>query len=358
MSRPNGYTAAWTPGEDAYLRENYGKIPTQKIAAALGRSVKAVYGHAALEGGVHLHDSRPWTAAEENAIRENLGLLPASEIGRLINRTARAVNHRVVLTLGLRQEEALRSLSAAKLAELHHAHDAAAIPQCPPQAPARTPWNEHAVTRKTLITLSTVHGYFRDVVSVEQAYILGLLAADGNVASKHPRIIFGLKAEDAYLVEWVRDRLNPRAVPYRTKKGFAKIQITSRQMTADLARFGIVPRKSRTLQWPSHLGPLLPFFLLGYFDGDGWIYTVRGKYPGWGACSGSRQFLVDMKDYILAMTGVTMEKIHHRPDSSLWQVATTGRGAYLLDEWLHLDGLGLPRKRIPEHVLARYRPIS
>jgi hypothetical protein len=72
-------------------------------------------------------------------------------------------------------------------------------------------------------------------------------------------------------------------------------------------------------------------------------------------CSGSEKFLIDMKSYVLAKTAVAMEKIHHRPDSSLYQVATTGRGAFVIDEWLHQDGFGLSRKRFPERVLTRYR---
>jgi hypothetical protein len=141
----------------------------------------------------------------------------------------------------------------------------------------------------------------------------------------------------------------------RKADGYASLQITSAQMARDLARFGIVPRKSRILPWPTGLGMLLRYYLLGYFDGDGFAYLIRDKYPGWGVCSGSEPFLVDLKEYIRASTGVVMEKIHHRPGADLWQVCTTGRGAFVVDEWLHRGGLGLERKRFPERALTRYR---
>jgi hypothetical protein len=353
VSRPNGWTAAWTETDVAYLRENYGKIPVREIAAHLGRTVKAVYGQAALREGVALRESRPWTSAEEDVIRQQYGRLSPGEIGTMIGRTRVAVTAHAAL-MGLSQREEIAGVNVATLDRLRQEHDVAVIPARPVLASPVIPGQ--GISRKTLIALSTVHGYFSDVVSVEQAYILGLLAADGNIASGHPRVVFGLKAEDAHLVEWVRDRLNPRASIYRAKEGFAKVQVTSRQMVSDLAQFGIVPRKSRTLQWPANLGPLLPFFLLGYYDGDGTAYLIRDRYPGWSACSGSREFLADMKDYIREMTGVELEKIHHRPNSSLWQVTTTSRGAFILDQWLHMDGLGLARKRPPERVLTQYRP--
>ena len=136
------------------------------------------------------------------------------------------------------------------------------------------------------------------------------------------------------------------------------MQVTSRQMVSDLARYGIVPRKSRMLMWPPHLGELQRPFLTGYFDGDGSMYLPRDRHgrerPGWTVCSGSERFLVDMKDYIRAVTGVELQKIQHRPGADLWQVSVTGHGAAVLDEFLHRDGVGLERKRFPLRVVARY----
>jgi LAGLIDADG-like domain len=357
-SRPNGYSAPWTAADAAYLRDNYGKLPAKEIAATLGRSLKSIYGQVGLDKSLRTRESRPWTAAEEDVIRQNLGRIPEAEIGRMIGRSARAVGHHAVQEMGLTRQDASKLIAKAKLDDLRRQHQAAAVPMAPPltyESPARAFADGGPIPRKTLIALSTVHDYFCDVVSAEQAYILGLLAADGNVASRHPRIVFGLQAKDAWLVEWVRDRLNPMASLYRTPEGFTKIQVTSAQMVSDLAAFGVVPRKSRILGWPHHLGALLPYFLLGYFDGDGTSYVIRDKYPGWSVCSGSREFLEDMKDYILATTGVVLEKIHHRPNTGLWQVATTSLGAFVLDEWLHQERLGLARKRYPEYVVARYR---
>lgn len=302
---------------------------------------------------------RRWTAAEDDAIRQHYGTMDAAELGALIGRTKDAIWTRAG-KLGLEKREEFRPWTEAEEDEVQRCYPA----ERPAVIARRLGRSTIAVSQKAaalgvisrdaLIGQSAVHDYFTLVKQPEQAYILGLLAADGNVSDGHPRIIFGQQAKDAALVEFVRDRLNPVANLHRRRDGYTTLQVTSRQMTEDLARYGLVPRKSRVLQWPAMPGPLLRPFLLGYFDGDGTAYLVRGKYPGWSVCSGSEPFLIGMKEFIRASTGVVLEKIHHRPGTDLYQVATTGRGAWVVDEWLHQDGLGLARKRPPEHIARRY----
>ena len=162
-----------------------------------------------------------------------------------------------------------------------------------------------------------------------------------------------LRAEesDAHLVEWVRDRLNPIANPYRrpeTARGRsrsrpARWSPTSHGSGSCHARAGI--------QWPAELGPMLRPFLLGYFDGDGWIYVVRDKYPGWDNCSGSRSLPGGHE-------GVHpgQRRGHAGEDPPPAEYATCGRwprpasGRYVLDQWLHQGGHGLARKQCTERA--------
>lgn len=215
--------------------------------------------------------------------------------------------------------------------------------------------------RNTLIQRAVAHDYFKDIDTPEKAYILGLLASDGCVTDRDV-VTFGLQAKDASLVEWVRDRLSPMSkLGVAKRDGFVSFAVTSHRMADDLARLGIVPRKSRFLAWPSVLGEMRRPFLLGCFDGDGSACVITrdredGEYPNWSICSGSEAFLVYMKVYILDETGVRLDKIQHRANSSLYQVMVTGRGAWAIDLWLHQvgDGFGLARKRFPASSTARY----
>ena len=303
----------WTAEEDAIVTANYEQMCAAEVALLVGRSEDAIVGRARvlrLRKRQERHD--PWTDAELAEVRRCYSTEQPAAIAARLGRTVSAVSQQAAL-MGVR-------------------------------------------SHKALIADATVHDYFSGGIrTAEQAYILGLLAADGNIADEHPRLHFGLQESDAHLVAWVRDRLNPMASLYRAPAdGHTTIQITSSQMVADLAPFGIVPRKSRTIHWPAELGPLLRPFLTGHFDGDGWIHIVRGKYAGWGTCSGSPEFMADMKEYVRTSTGVVLEKIHRRPMTNLWQVNKTGTGAFALNEWLHQDGYGLARKQYPAHIRARY----
>jgi hypothetical protein len=53
------------------------------------------------------------------------------------------------------------------------------------------------------------HSYFAQIDNSIKAYVLGVLAADGNILPKHYRITLELSAKDADLLETVRDELVP-----------------------------------------------------------------------------------------------------------------------------------------------------
>lgn len=117
------------------------------------------------------------------------------------------------------------------------------------------------------------HDYFARIDSPIKAYVLGVLAADGNVLPKHHRITLELSAKDADLLEMVRDQLVPGgAITTRSRRGFdyQTLAFVSHQMVEDLEALDITAAKSRTLEWPEKLPPFFAReFILGYFDGMG-----------------------------------------------------------------------------------------
>jgi hypothetical protein len=304
----------WTAEEDDLLRREYEGQSAAALGALMDRTEDAIWLRARKLGLEKQEEQRPWAAAELDEVRRCYPLERPAVIAKRLGRTTSAVSQQAAV-LGV-------------------------------------------ISRDALIGQSAVHDYFSVIDSAEKAYVLGYLAADGNVTDGMPRVIFGQQAKDTHAVGFVRDRLNPLANLHRRPDGYTTVQVTSRQMVTDLARYGIVPRKSRILQWPADLGPFLRPYLLGEFDGDGSVYVIRNRYPGWSICSGSEQFLIDMKEYIRVSTGVVLEKIHRRPKTDLYQVATTGRGAWIVNGWLHQDGLGLARKHHSERVLGQYRELA
>ncbi len=114
------------------------------------------------------------------------------------------------------------------------------------------------VDKRRIQMMQVHHDYFSVITRHQQAYVLGLLASDGNVSSERPRIGFGAQDKDESLVTYVRDELAPGTpIRYWARSNpplrMARITITSPQMRADLARLETVPRKSKTLQWPEEL---------------------------------------------------------------------------------------------------------
>lgn len=301
---------AWTKPEDLVLRENYATESAYAVGKRLGRSEGAVWLRArALGLSKRPEVHHPWTDAELAVLAHLYSTEPAAVIAERLGRTPSAVAQQG-RALGL-------------------------------------------VSNKSLVSGSIVTDYFHEIDTAEKAYILGLLAADGNVGDD-AGITFGLQAKDGHLVRFVHAKLAPKHALSVTKTGFVSFTFVSHQMAADLARWGIVPRKSRVITWPSALGALQRHFLLGYFDGDGSTFLVRGRYPGWSVCSGSQEFLLGLRAYTETAAGIGFEKMKHRPQVAIYELVTTGSGAYTVDNWLHQDGLGLARKRFAPDVLERY----
>jgi hypothetical protein len=206
---------------------------------------------------------------------------------------------------------------------------------------------------------SVRHTYFSCVNSPLQAYILGFLAADGNVFGGLSRIGIELSNKDYDLLTLIRDELAPNHIirtRHREKSNtsygsgdYSTLSFTSHKMVADLARFGIVPRKSMSLRWPTELPSHLDRdFLLGLFDGDGSITSTVNfgyTYHIWDLCSGSIELIQDVISIVKKHASIDLGG-PYSVRSRVYTTRVTGSKAILLDEWLHTSGLGLARKRI------------
>lgn len=204
---------------------------------------------------------------------------------------------------------------------------------------------------RTIATQTIRHDYFSVLDTPLKAYILGLLAADGTVSSDEPRIRLKLHVKDTCLVELVRDELAPYT-PVQQRAAAIQFGVSSPQLVADLARFGVVPRKSYCLEWPTQLPSALHHaFLLGYFDGDGSLVSMPRRKevyaPQW-SLYGLQGFLTAAADIIEQHIGVRPRgPVRDSRKQTLHHLRAYGSQARAIDCWLHQDGLGLERKRIP-----------
>jgi hypothetical protein len=123
------------------------------------------------------------------------------------------------------------------------------------------------------------HSFFDIIQTEHQAYWLGFLAADGYIG-KNNHIALHLKLEDTDHLYRFRESLesnHPVKIYKYPYQSLAKIVITSPQLVADLAKYGIVNNKSCSLKWPQVDDKLIVHFIRGYFDGDGGFLISHHK---------------------------------------------------------------------------------
>lgn len=128
-------------------------------------------------------------------------------------------------------------------------------------------------------------GFF-DVIDTEtKAYWLGFIAADGNV--HRVTLSIGLApVDEAHLHTFTVDIGGTQQVETRLKvdgRYVSRVRVNSVPLVAALARHGIVPHKSLTLEWPTLPVAMERHFLRGYVDGDGsWhVRPSRVGRPTW-----------------------------------------------------------------------------
>lgn len=196
------------------------------------------------------------------------------------------------------------------------------------------------------------HDYFSQIDTPIKAYVLGILAADGNILAKYSRITLELSAKDADLLELVRDELVPGGAittRHRRDHDYNTLAFVSHPMVKDLEALCVTPAKSQTITWPDKLPPSFAReFILGYFDGDGSItYHERPnrRYPYIGITSGSFNLLAHIVDITEQHTGVRFGGPWSKKDTgNVYAIRASGDKALTIDGWLHASGLGLKRK--------------
>lgn len=158
--------------------------------------------------------------------------------------------------------------------------------------------------------------YFEKVDTEDKAYFLGLLYADGNLATSEYSVSISLQEKDKDILETFREKMNYsntlKLVSYR-KKGYQdqyKLHFCNRKMYKDLIKLGCIPAKSLILKFPStEIVPdfLLSHFIRGYFDGDGCVFVTPEKRGGI-IILGTEEFLSDMNSVLQKECGMKDRK--------------------------------------------------
>lgn len=110
----------------------------------------------------------------------------------------------------------------------------------------------------------------------KMAYLIGFIAADGNVSKKYHNLTITLSEVDIDFLRQIKQELGGREVKtYQNQDGFSFCtwSCASRQIREDLEKYNIIPNKTFSFTFPESLPKIFwKDFIRGYFDGDGSIY--------------------------------------------------------------------------------------
>lgn len=170
--------------------------------------------------------------------------------------------------------------------------------------------------------------YFDIIDNADKAYWLGFLAADGNVAKTNVITINIHQIDHEHLVKFkncinATNKIYKRTTISKGKPTFlSTITIQSSNMRSKLIDNGIIPNKTKTLNW-NECTKNIPDtykidFIRGFFDGDGsWKESVRKNPKRRGrkhsvtfflGCA-SREFIEPLKDWFYSNIGLTNNAI-------------------------------------------------
>lgn len=128
--------------------------------------------------------------------------------------------------------------------------------------------------------------YFDKIDTMDKAYILGFLCADGYVTDNN-EVGITVAEKDRDMVEFYKSQLktnkNITIIEQPNGGRAVELRVHNRYLASKVKEYGILPRKSLTI----NIGEVIKkakldekqtsVFLLGYFDGDGSISLCHNK---------------------------------------------------------------------------------
>ena len=157
--------------------------------------------------------------------------------------------------------------------------------------------------------------FFKEINNEASAYFLGLLISDGNVfkdgTGRQASISITLDLKDEYMLEKFKEVLQANTSIGYDGRGCGQIAVRSNIMAEDLAKYGVVPRKSYSTYLPQISKEMMPHLIRGIFDGDGNIMAKpnpnndgHDRFLHSISFCGTHQLMEDISNCILENLGI------------------------------------------------------
>lgn len=158
--------------------------------------------------------------------------------------------------------------------------------------------------------------YFEKIDTIDKAYFLGLLLTDGNVGADNNTISISLQEKDVEILKIFSEQIkSENQLYYRKDKPEVRMSLKSAKMKKDLEQYGVIPRKTATVEMPFLGEEMMPHLIRGMIDGDGWISEKSHQL---GFC-GNEKTVTQFKNYLVTLLKVYDVKVLHTGEH-LWQI--------------------------------------
>jgi len=127
--------------------------------------------------------------------------------------------------------------------------------------------------------------YFNNIDTLDKAYLLGFICADGFVTDRN-EIGIGVAKKDKSVVEFFQSQLKsnkPIQEGENQGNGYFELRVQNNILAEKLQEYGVIPNKSLVLNIEDVIKKAklnekqISVFLLGYFDGDGCISIAHNR---------------------------------------------------------------------------------
>ena len=192
--------------------------------------------------------------------------------------------------------------------------------------------------------------YFEQIDSEAKAYMLGFIAADGCVHKGVLKIT--LKEDDKDILEkFAKEIKYDGAIKIKEVKtklpqgtdcisSTCEIQICSKKICEDLAKYGIVERKTKDLQINFDLIPQKHTrdFLRGFFDGDGTCNITRTTRICYKITIGGSEFMTRYIKNLFAEIYPQLTPLLRKTGKHFYMLSYSSKEAYtLLSDYMYKD---------------------
>ncbi len=214
------------------------------------------------------------------------------------------------------------------------------------------------------------HNTFKEIKTENDAYLLGLLLADGQIQQRrHQSLLLRIDLinTDREILEKLAIHLGCKITdvryykaPTTTSNAIARLILYSDDVCHNLMQWGVVPNKTYIVKWPTNLDTNLEHhFIRGYFDGDGSI-SKHPANPHFKLC-GTEQFLITCQHKLHEACQVSFTKLQCRfpeRENNIRSLEYGGRLQVLrIMKYLYQDSsifLQRKRQRFDEYATERY----